>query len=183
MLIICFAIHKFLFHYQGIGKVQAIDFKGAKETSICHEDEEACWRLQGSALLVTLQGWVLSSLSWQGLALLDTLQGLVQRTLSWQVFTSSKKQNGQLWNSNAFLKMPNLKFLRVRNINLLHVPTQLCNSLRYIEWSDYPSKSLPYFQPNELVQLRLQRSKIVILWEGKKVRVLISIFIQIWFLI
>ena len=128
--------------------------------------------------MVTLQGWVLSSLSWRGLALLVTLQGWVQWTLSWQGFTSSKKK-GPLWNPNAFLRMPNLKFLRVRNINLLHVPTQLSNNLRFIEWSDYPSKSLPYFQLNELVQLHLWQSKIVILWEGKKVRVLISIFIQI----
>ena len=123
-----------------------------------------------------LQGWVLISLS---LAMLVTLQGWVQWTLSWQGFTSSKKQKGPLWNPNAFLKMPNLKFLRVRNINLLHVTTQLSNNLRFIEWSDYPSRLLPYFQPNELVQLHLQRSKIVILWEGKKVKVLISIFIQI----
>ena len=129
--------------------------------------------------MVTLQGWVLSSLSWRGLALLVTLQGWVQWTLSWQGFTSSKKKKGPLWNPNAFLRMPNLKFLRVRNINLLHVPTQLSNNLRFIEWSDYPSKSLPYFQLNELVQLHLRQSKIVILWEGKKVRVLISIFIQI----
>ena len=126
-----------------------------------------------------LQGWVLISLSWRGLAMLVTLQGWVQWTLSWQGFTSSKKQKGPLWNPNAFLKMPNLKFLRVRNINLLHVTTQLSNNLRFIEWSDYPSRLLPCFQPNELVQLHLQRSKIVILWEGKKVKVLISIFIQI----
>ena len=134
-------------------------------------------------MLVTLQGWVLSSLSWRGLAFSVTLQGWVQRTLSWQGFTSSKKQKGPLGNPNAFWNTPNLKFLRVRNINLLHVPSQLSNNLRFIEWNDYPSKSLPYFLPNELVQLRLQRSKIVILWEGKKVRVLISIFIQIWFLV
>ena len=111
--------------------------------------------------------------------MLVTLQGWVQRTLFWQGFTSSKKQKGPLWNPNAIWNMPNLKFLRVRNINFLHVPTQFSNNLRFIEWSDYPSKLLPYFQPNELVQLRLQRSKNAILGEGKKVRVLISIFIQI----
>ncbi|XP_030971337.1 TMV resistance protein N-like isoform X2 [Quercus lobata] len=151
----------------GTKNVKAIDIRGAKETSICHEDKEACWRPQGS-MLVTLQGWVLSSLSWRGLAFSVTLQGWVQRTLSWQGFTSSKKQKGPLGNPNAFWNTPNLKFLRVRNINLLHVPSQLSNNLRFIEWNDYPSKSLPYFLPNELVQLRLQRSKIVILWEGKK---------------
>ena len=76
--------------------------------------------------------------------------------------------------------MPNLKFLRIRNINLLHVPKRLPNNLRFIEWSDYPSKSLPFFQLDELVQLRLQLSKIELLWEGMKVRALISILIQIY---
>ncbi|KAK4588004.1 hypothetical protein RGQ29_019126 [Quercus rubra] len=73
-----------------------------------------------------------------------------------------------IWNLNAFLKMPNLKFLRIRNINLLHVPKRLPNNLRFIEWSDYPSKSLPFFQLDELVQLHLQLSKIELLWEGMK---------------
>ena len=83
------------------------------------------------------------------------------------------------WNPDAFLKMPNLKFLRIHNIFPRHVPKHLPNNLRFIEWSDYPSKSLPCFQLDEIVQLRLQRSKIELLWEGVKVRVLISVLIQI----
>nr|XP_023891406.1 TMV resistance protein N-like [Quercus suber] len=151
----------------GTEAVQAIDIRGAKDTSIYHEEKEECWR-QGSVLLVNLQGQVVSSLYSRGLALLVTLHGWVQKTLSWRGFTSSKNQIGPLWNPNAFLKMPNLKFLRIRNINLLHVPTHLPNNLRFIEWNDYPSKSLPYFQLDELVQLHLQQSKIVRLWEGMK---------------
>ena len=118
---------------------------GAKDTSIYHEEKEECWRSQGSVILVNLQGQVLSSLYWQGLALLVTPHGWVQKTLSWRGFTSSKNHIGPLWNLNAFLKIPNLKLLRIRNINLLHVPTHLLNNLRIIEWSDYPSKSSPYF--------------------------------------
>ncbi|XP_050266631.1 disease resistance protein RUN1-like [Quercus robur] len=86
----------------------------------------------------------------------------------WRGFTFSKKQKRPLWNPNAFLKMSNLKFLRVRNVFPQHVPKHLPNSLRYLEWSGYLAKSLPCFQPNELVQLHLQHSKIEFLWEGMK---------------
>ena len=79
------------FYYQGTEAVQTIDIRGAKDTSIYHEEEETCWRWQGSALLVTLQWWVLSYLSWRELALLVTFRGWVQRTLSKQGFTSFKK--------------------------------------------------------------------------------------------
>ena len=126
-----------------------------------------------------LQGWVLSSLSWRRLALLVTLRGWVERTLSWRGFKSSKKEKGPLWNPDAFVKMPNLKFLRVQNIYLERVPKHLPNNLTFIEWSDYPSKLLPCFELEKIVQFRLQRSKIEILWKGMKVREFISILIQI----
>ncbi|XP_075641491.1 disease resistance protein Roq1-like [Castanea sativa] len=86
----------------------------------------------------------------------------------WPSFTFSKKQKWPLWNPNAFSKMSNLKFLRVRNVFPRYVPEHLPNSLRYLEWSGYLAKSLPRFQPNELVQLHLQHSKIEFLWKGMK---------------
>ena len=77
------------------------------------------------------------------------------------------------WNPDAFSKMCNLKFLRIRNIYFQHGPKHLSNDLRVLHWSEYPSKSLPLsFQSDELVQLRLQGSKIKRLWIGIKVRVL-----------
>ena len=181
MLTIYFAFHKFFFYYKGTEHVQAIDIKGAKDRSIYHEEEEAacCWP-QGLAPLVTLQGWVLSALSWQGLALLVTLLGWVQRTLSWQGFKSSKKPEGLLWNPNAFLKMHNLKFLRIRNISLQLDTSRLPNNLSYLEYEDYPLKSL-HSLPAGLVELRLPCSKIELLWGGMKVRLLTNIFIQICF--
>ena len=125
-------------------------------------------------------GWVLSALPWEGLALLVTLQGWIQRTLSWRGFTSSKKQRGPLGNPNSFLKMPNLKFLRIRSSSLQLDTLPLPNNLSYLEWNDYPLKSL-HSLPAGLVGLRLPRSKIEFLWGGMKVRLLISIFIQICF--
>ncbi|GMY19730.1 TMV resistance protein N-like [Fagus crenata] len=73
------------------------------------------------------------------------------------------------WNPDAFSKMCNLKFLRIRNIYFQHGPKHLSNDLRVLDWSEYPSKSLPLsFQSDELVQLRLQGSKIKRLWIGIK---------------
>ena len=141
---------------------------------------EAYWRPQGLAPLVTLQGWVLSALSVQGLALLITLWGWVQRTLSCQGFTSSKRPEGLLWNPNAFLKMPNLKFLKIHCISLQLDNLPLPNNLSYFECDGYLLKSLDSL-PAGLVELRLLRSKIELLWGGMKVRLLISIFIQICF--
>ena len=104
-----------------------------------------------------------------------------EKEARWLGFTSSKRQKVSLWNPNAFFKMPKLKFLRIRSICPQFVPEYLPNKLTYLEWSNYPSKSLLCFFPNELVQLRLQCSKIELLWGGMKVRVLINILIQICF--
>ena len=180
MLIIYFAFHNFLFYSQGTRMVKAIDIKVAKDTNIYQEEKEECWKPQGLAPLVTLQGWVLSTLSWQGLALLLTLWGSVQRIFSWQGFTSSKKPEGPVWNPNAFLKMPDLKFLRIRSISLQWDILPLPNHLSYFECNDYPLKSL-HSLPAGLVELRLPHSKILQLWGGMKVRLLINIFIQICF--
>ena len=141
----CFAFHEFLFFYQGTGNVQAIDIKGAKDTRIYREEKEACCRPKRLTALVTFQGWV-------------------QRTLSWQGFTSSKKPEGLLWNPNAFLKMHNLKFLRICSISLQLDTSPLPNNLSYLECNDYPLKSL-HSLPAGLVELRLPRSKIELFGE------------------
>ena len=58
------------------------------------------------------------------------------------------------WNLEAFPKMPNLKLLMIHDVQLLHGPKHLSNKLRILDWSMYPSKSLPSnFQPYELVEL------------------------------
>ncbi|KAL4597643.1 hypothetical protein ACB092_11G003300 [Castanea dentata] len=80
------------------------------------------------------------------------------------VSTCNEQQDGR-WNPGAFLKMDNLKFLRIDGT--LYVPTHLPNDLRILEWISYPSESLPSsFQLDELVQLCLQQSKIRQLWKG-----------------
>ncbi|XP_050264204.1 disease resistance protein RPV1-like [Quercus robur] len=127
----------------GTGNVQAIDIEGARDTRIYHEEKEACCRPQMLAPLLTLQGWV------------------------W-TFTSSKKPEGLLWNPKAFLKMHNLKFLRLCSISLQLDTLPLPNNLSYLECNDYPLKSL-HSLPAGLVELRLPRSKIELLWRGKKI--------------
>uniref|UniRef100_A0A7N2LM62 TIR domain-containing protein n=1 Tax=Quercus lobata TaxID=97700 RepID=A0A7N2LM62_QUELO len=80
--------------------------------------------------------------------------------------TCNEQQDG-CWNPEAFLKMDNLKFLRI--YGTLYVPTHLPNDLRILDWISYPSNSLPSsFQLDKLVQLCLQQSKIQQLWIGIK---------------
>ena len=65
------------------------------------------------------------------------------------------EEEGATWNPNAFLKMYNLKFLKVDFID--YVLTHLPDDLRILDWTSYPSKSLPSsFQLDELVQLSLR---------------------------
>ena len=88
------------------------------------------------------------------------------------------------WNLEAFPKMPNLKLLIIHDVQLLHGPKHLSNKLRILDWSMYPSKSLPSnFQPYELVELQLLHSKIEQLWKGTKVRLLFKYFDTTLFLI
>ncbi|KAF3953653.1 hypothetical protein CMV_020924 [Castanea mollissima] len=83
------------------------------------------------------------------------------------IVSTYNEQQDVYWNHEAFLKMDNLKFLRICGI--LHVPTQLPNDLKILDWILYPSKSLQSsFQLDELVQLCLQQSKIEQLWIGIK---------------
>ncbi|KAM5583715.1 TMV resistance protein N [Rosa sericea] len=72
-------------------------------------------------------------------------------------------------NPETFSKMSRLKLLQIHNLNLSPGPKYLSNSLRFLEWSLYPSKSLPpTFQPDGLTELNLRHSKVDRLWNGKK---------------
>ena len=89
-------------------------------------------------------------------------------------------KQGATWNPDAFLKMNNLKLLKVGRFN--YFPIHFPDDLRILDWTDYPSKSLPSsFQLDELVQLRLQQSNIEQLWIGIKVSVFLSILLQLCF--
>ena len=57
------------------------------------------------------------------------------------ISTTYNEQKDARWNPEAFLKMENLKFLRI--FGFLHVPSHLPNDLRILDWTLYPSKSLP----------------------------------------
>ncbi|XP_050260694.1 disease resistance protein RUN1-like [Quercus robur] len=73
------------------------------------------------------------------------------------------------WNPESFSKMHYLKLLIISNVQLVHEPKHLPISLRFLEWSRYPSKSLPLnFQSNELVELYMCGSCIEQLWKGAK---------------
>ncbi|XP_037493774.1 disease resistance-like protein DSC1 [Jatropha curcas] len=71
--------------------------------------------------------------------------------------------------SKSFMKMPNLRFLRITDSNWI-LPDGLDflpEQLRYLSWLFYPLKSLPSkFCPNNLVELRLPCSQLKQLWKG-----------------
>ncbi|KAL6131375.1 hypothetical protein ACLB2K_069751 [Fragaria x ananassa] len=65
--------------------------------------------------------------------------------------------------------MGKLKLLYIHNLRLALGPNCLPNALRFLNWSWYPSKSLPpSFQPDELTELSLPHSNIRHLWNGMK---------------
>ena len=102
---------------------------------------------------------------------MEAIQGLPLQ--SDELYKSEKAR----WNLESFPKMPNLKLLIIHGVQLLHGPKHLSNNLRFLDWSGYPSKSLPLnFQLVELVELHLLHSKIERLWKETKVRLLFKYF-------
>ena len=66
--------------------------------------------------------------------------------------------------------MYNLRLLKIDGVHIPNGLDYLSNNLRYLDWKGYSSKCLPSsFQPEKLVVLDLQESKIEYLWEGIKV--------------
>ncbi|PHT33035.1 hypothetical protein CQW23_29372 [Capsicum baccatum] len=73
--------------------------------------------------------------------------------------------------SKVFKKMERLQVLILDNQTICSesIITCLPSSLRWIEWPDYPSSSLPEgFDPSHLVGLCLYRSRLVELWPIRK---------------
>ena len=95
--------------------------------------------------------------------------------------TSCLDKQVATWNPDIFLKMYNLRFLKVIYLDHVPTPTHLPRDLRVLDWDGYPLKSLPSsFQSNELVRLCLKHSKIEQLGIEIKVSVLLNILKQLW---
>lgn len=72
--------------------------------------------------------------------------------------------------AGAFANMKRLRLLIVHNASFSGGPDYLPNNLRWLEWSNYPSPSLPPdFHPKKLAVLRLNFGSMVHLWDGFKV--------------
>ncbi|XP_048431899.1 TMV resistance protein N-like isoform X1 [Pyrus x bretschneideri] len=73
------------------------------------------------------------------------------------------------WNCEAFSNMSGLRLLEFDNLIVSSSPKFLPCSLRIMNWSLYPSKSLPpSFHPRFLTELKMHDSKLVRLWDGKE---------------
>ena len=85
------------------------------------------------------------------------------------------------WDGMAFKEMKNLKTLNIRVGSFSKGPEYLPNSLRVLEWSGYPSPSLPpNFHPKKLVILKLRQSFLMSLdfLISKKVRIVSSFLLS-----
>ena len=72
--------------------------------------------------------------------------------------------------NEAFEKMKKLRLLKINNACVSCCPNCIPNEIRWLNWHGYPSKSLPEsFQPEKLVGLKLQYSRVIQLWKGIKV--------------
>ena len=58
-------------------------------------------------------------------------------------------------NREAFPKMGDLKLIQICGVQLMHDLKQLPNSLRVLDWREYPSKLLPSKVIDTLIQLFL----------------------------
>ncbi|KAL1356253.1 hypothetical protein HN51_008263 [Arachis hypogaea] len=68
------------------------------------------------------------------------------------------------WDGEAFKKMENLKTLIILSGNFSRSPNYLPNSLRLLEWREYPSYSLPVdFHPKKLAILKLPKNCLTLL--------------------
>ncbi|KAM7469097.1 hypothetical protein LguiA_007280 [Lonicera macranthoides] len=70
--------------------------------------------------------------------------------------------------TKAFRKMAKLRLLEIHYTHIPKGPDYLPNELRWIDWDEYPSNYLPTtFEADNLVGLRLHRSGLRQLWEGR----------------
>ncbi|KAM5551845.1 disease resistance protein RPV1 [Rosa sericea] len=90
----------------------------------------------------------------------DSIQGMVMELTKLQVAH---------WKPEAFSNLSQLSLLHISNVDLPDGLTCLSNSLRLLEWTGYPLRSLPQnFEADELVELNLCHSNIEQLWKGTK---------------
>lgn len=105
-----------------------------------------------------------SCLSFQGL---EDVEGIVVMDM---------EEEELVLDAKSFAYMNKLKLLEINNVRVDEDIQFLSNKLGILRWNGYPSKYLPStFQPQSLLELHLPNSKVVRLWEGRKVRTYIYI--------
>uniref|UniRef100_A0A2N9FAW2 Disease resistance protein RPS4B/Roq1-like leucine-rich repeats domain-containing protein n=1 Tax=Fagus sylvatica TaxID=28930 RepID=A0A2N9FAW2_FAGSY len=83
------------------------------------------------------------------------------------------------WRPESFSKLHHLKLLIIDSVHLSHDPKHLPNSLRIIDWSGYPSKSIPSKSFERLKSIRLRKSpKLVETLDFTKVPVLEKLVLE-----
>lgn len=77
--------------------------------------------------------------------------------------------------AKAFLKMTNLRLLKILNLQLPAGLESLSDELRLLQWHGYPLKSLPSsMEMDKTLECNMCYRRIEQFWKGIKVRVLQS---------
>ena len=143
------------------------------------------WKIQGVAIFISFD----TICTWVILAFLSFVVQLIHWSFAFDSQTTERIQAIVLnpyewergyWNFEDFLeafsKMYNLRLLKIHSVHIPNGLNLVSNTLKFLQWIGYSSKSLPSsFQPKELVELNLQSSKIKYLWEGVKVILFIKL--------
>jgi len=82
------------------------------------------------------------------------------------------------WNGKAFKEMKNLRILIIEDSTFSTGPEHLPNSLRVLDWSSYPSPSLPFdFNPKRLEILLMPESCLQIFTPQKKAGLSVKVLV------
>ncbi|XP_075648912.1 TMV resistance protein N-like [Castanea sativa] len=162
-----------------LGLYPKIELKVLIERSLLKYCGNKCWMhdlLKKMGQDIVRRNYPQEPEKWSKLWLYKDICNVLMKNMEMEAIQGLVLQLGELhnsekahWNLEAFPKMPNLKLLIIHHVQLLDGPKHLSNNLRFLDWSEYPSKSLPSnFQPVELVEFHLLHSKIEWLWKGTK---------------
>ncbi|XP_039024933.1 probable WRKY transcription factor 19 [Hibiscus syriacus] len=97
----------------------------------------------------------------------EGIEGMIIDNKGWETYIHVESKKRLNLNVDAFLKMKNLRLLKVLCLSNCDDLKYLSNELRLLDWTGYPLRFLPpSFQPDNLVALLLPYSRIEQLWKG-----------------
>ena len=78
----------------------------------------------------------------------------------------------------VFKMMENIKFLMVKNVEIIEELTYFPSRLRLLEWPNYPFDFPSNFGPQKLVELKMPKSCITLKMVFKEVSMFVIVFLN-----